>query len=106
MNKTQVYRARPVARVARPIMRRPPQTGAGFWDDVGAFWTNDVNPFLKETQIISKGLGGASAALAATPYAWMAPIAGVAGGVASQFGYGKRRKGRKPGPKKKRGKKR
>ena len=104
----------------RPQSGSGRQTGGDFWGDVAGFFSPAVSEFdnmLRETRILSTIAAPVIGAAGTAVGNFIAPgvggaIGGTAGGLAGKYasqqlyqaGYGKtrRRKGRKPGPKRKR----
>ena len=67
--------------------------GNGIFQDIGRF-AGEANKFLKDTKIISSVAKGVAAVAPLLGMPEVTPIAAGIGGVASSFGYGKRRKAR------------
>lgn len=104
----------------RPQSGSGRQTGGDFWQDVGDFFApavSEVDNMLRETRILSTIAAPVIGAVGTAAGNFIAPgvggaIGGTAGGLAGKYasqqlyqaGYGKtkRRKGKKPGPKRKR----
>lgn len=119
----------PVRKKPGSIMRVPPgrkmqsgsgmiqQQGGNFWGSVSNWFApvvHEIDDVLKETKVISTYAPKAGAAIGGflgseVPIVGTAlggliggGVGSVVGNIAKQKGYGKKRKGRKPGPKKKR----